>query len=83
MEQTTSSSNNSPSQETKILNFQNFAILSMPATVEERFAKLSLGTDGKRYENLTRIILATVYPSNSVPKTREDWGGKVGPFVAG
>lgn len=34
----------------------------MAATVEERFAKLSLGTDGKRNEDLTRIILATVYP---------------------
>ncbi|UKZ72336.1 uncharacterized protein TrAtP1_013279 [Trichoderma atroviride] len=34
----------------------------MPETVEERFAKLSLGTDGKRNEDLTPIILATVYP---------------------
>ncbi|KAL6892012.1 hypothetical protein GGI43DRAFT_413959 [Trichoderma evansii] len=34
----------------------------MATSVEERFAKLSLGTDGKRNEDLTRIILATVYP---------------------
>lgn len=34
----------------------------MSASVEDRFAKLSLSSDGKRSEDSTRIILATVYP---------------------
>ncbi|KAM0263192.1 hypothetical protein ACHAQJ_001347 [Trichoderma viride] len=34
----------------------------MASSVEERFAKLSLGSDGTRNEDSTRIILATVYP---------------------
>lgn len=57
---------NSRYQETKALNFYNLTtlilILNMSETVEERFAKVSLGTDGKRNGDLTRIILPTVYP---------------------
>lgn len=45
----------------------------MSATVEGRF-----GTDGRRNEDLTRIILATVYPKPG--KTERV---KISPFVAG
>jgi hypothetical protein len=48
---------NSHNQETKTLNFENFTvlilILQISETVEERFAKLSLGADGKRNEDVT------------------------------
>lgn len=54
-------------------------ILKTPAIVEERFEKLSLGADGKSNEDLTHIVLATVY----YPKLGKTERVKIRPTVAG